>query len=71
MQEVSGQVDSEIKRFKEQATADLEAAASCFHCCLAEAAAQVLRADFWEVDLDRNFSIFGVRRFTEWPRPLH
>ena len=28
-------------------------------------------ADFWEVDLDSNFSIFGVRRFTEWPRPLH
>ena len=28
-------------------------------------------ADFWEVDLDSNFSIFGVRRFTEWPGPLH
>ena len=31
----------------------------------------VLGADFWEVDLDSNFSIFGVRRFTEWPGPLH
>ena len=28
-------------------------------------------ADFWEVDLDSNFSIFGVRQFTEWPGPLH
>ena len=28
-------------------------------------------ADFWEVDLDSNFSIFRVRRFTEWPGPLH
>ena len=28
-------------------------------------------ADFWEVDLDSSFSIFGVRRFTEWPGPLH
>ena len=32
---------------------------------------QVLGADFWEVDLDSNFSIFGVRRFSEWPGPLH
>ena len=23
------------------------------------------------MDLDSNFSIFGVRRFTEWPGPLH
>ena len=30
-----------------------------------------LGADFWEVDLDSNFSVFGVRRFTEWPGPLH
>ena len=30
-----------------------------------------LGADFWEVDLDSNFSIFGVRRLTEWPGPLH
>ena len=30
-----------------------------------------LGADFWEVDLDSNFSIFGVRRFTEWPGILH
>ena len=29
------------------------------------------QADFWEVDLDSNFSIFRVRRFTEWPGPLH
>ena len=28
-------------------------------------------ADFWEVDLETNFSIFRVRRFTEWPGPLH
>ena len=28
-------------------------------------------ADSWEVDLDSSFSIFGVRRFTEWPGPLH
>ena len=28
-------------------------------------------ADFWEVDLDSNFSNFGVRRFTEWLGPLH
>ena len=33
------------------------------------AIAQNLGADFWEVDLDSNFSIFGVRRFTEWPGP--
>ena len=30
-----------------------------------------IEADFWEMDLDSNFSIFGVRRFTEWPGPLH
>ena len=30
-----------------------------------------LGADFGEVDLDSNFSIFGVRRFIEWPGPLH
>ena len=30
-----------------------------------------LGAHFWEVDLDSDFSIFGVRRFTEWPGPLH
>ena len=31
----------------------------------------ILGADFWEVDLDSNFSNFGVRRFTEWLGPLH
>ena len=30
-----------------------------------------VRADFWEGDEDSNFSVFRVRRFTEWPRPLH
>ena len=30
-----------------------------------------LRADFWEGDEDSNFSIFRVRRFSEWPEPLH
>ena len=30
-----------------------------------------LGADFWEVDLDSNFSVFGVRQLTEWPGPLH
>ena len=29
------------------------------------------RDDFWEVDLDSNFLVFRVRRFTEWPGPLH
>ena len=33
--------------------------------------AHCLGADFWEVDLDSNFSVLGVRRFTEWPGPLH
>ena len=32
---------------------------------------QIVGADFWEVDLDSNFSLFRVRRFTEWPGPLH
>ena len=27
--------------------------------------------DFREGDEDSNFSIFGVRRFSEWPEPLH
>ena len=38
-----------------------------------------LRADFREgdedsnfsVDEDSNFSVLRVRRFTEWPEPLH
>ena len=30
-----------------------------------------LRADFWEGDEDSNFSVFRVRRFSEWPEPLH
>ena len=30
-----------------------------------------LRAGFWEGDEDSNFSVFGVRRFSEWPEPLH
>ena len=30
-----------------------------------------LRADFQEGDEDSNFSVFRVRRFTEWPEPLH
>ena len=33
--------------------------------------APLLRADFREGDEDRNFLLFRVRRFTEWPRPLH
>ena len=32
---------------------------------------QVLRADFREGDEDSNFSVFRVRRFSEWPEPLH
>ena len=32
--------------------------------------ARLLGADFWEVDLDSNFLVFRVRRFTEWPGPL-
>ena len=31
----------------------------------------LLRADFWEGDEESNFSIFRVRRFSEWPGPLH
>ena len=30
-----------------------------------------LRADFREEDEDRNFSACRVRRFSEWPEPLH
>ena len=30
-----------------------------------------LRADFREGDEDSNFSIFRLRRFSEWPEPLH
>ena len=30
-----------------------------------------VRADFREGDEDSNFSVFRVRRFTEWPGPLH
>ena len=30
-----------------------------------------IRADFREGDEDSNFSVFRVRRFTEWPEPLH
>ena len=30
-----------------------------------------LRADFREGDEDNNFSVFRVRRFTQWPGPLH
>ena len=30
----------------------------------------LVRADFWEGDEDSNFSVFRVRRFTEWPGPL-
>ena len=32
---------------------------------------RVLRADFREGDEDSNFSVFRVRRFTGWPKPLH
>ena len=28
-------------------------------------------ADFWEGHEDSNFLAFGVRRFSEWPEPLH
>ena len=31
----------------------------------------LLRAGFREGDEDSNFSVFRVRRFTEWPGPLH
>ena len=30
-----------------------------------------VRADFWEGDEDSSFSVFKVRRFSEWPEPLH
>ena len=30
-----------------------------------------VRADFREGDEDSNFSVFTVRRFSEWPEPLH
>ena len=30
-----------------------------------------VRADFRERDEDSNFSVFRVRRFSEWPEPLH
>ena len=32
---------------------------------------QALRADFWEVGVDSNFSVFRDEQFTEWPRSLH
>ena len=32
---------------------------------------QEIRADFREGDEDSNLSLFRVRRFTEWPGPLH
>ena len=41
------------------------------HCAGGRKVEVQLGADFREVDLDSNFSIFGVRRFTEWPGPLH
>ena len=31
----------------------------------------LLLDDFWEGDEDSNFSVFRVRRFNEWPEPLH
>ena len=30
-----------------------------------------IRADFRAGDEDSNFSVFRVRRFSEWPEPLH
>ena len=30
-----------------------------------------IRADFREGDEESNFSVFRVRRFSEWPEPLH
>ena len=30
-----------------------------------------IRADFREGDEDSSFSVFRVRRFSEWPEPLH
>ena len=30
-----------------------------------------VRADFRGGDEDSNFSVFRVRRFSEWPEPLH
>ena len=31
----------------------------------------IVRADFREGDEHSNFSVFRVRRFSEWPEPLH
>ena len=31
----------------------------------------LIKADFREGDEDSNFSVFRVRRFTEWSGPLH
>ena len=31
----------------------------------------LFRAAFWAGDEDSNFSVFRVRRFSEWPEPLH
>ena len=39
--------------------------------CLQKVPATLLGADFWEVGLDSNFSVFGIQRLTEWPGPLH
>ena len=49
------------------------------HGCLRAGACEILPgvhvtqigADFREGDEDINFSIFRVRRFTEWPGPLN
>ena len=32
---------------------------------------KIIRADFWDVDVDSNFSVFRDEQFTEWPGSLH
>ena len=40
------------------------------HAC--QGKMEFIRADFFgEGDEDSNFLIFRIRRFTEWPGPLH
>ena len=34
-------------------------------------ATAIVRADFWEVGVDSNFSVFRDEQFTEWPGSLH
>ena len=41
-----------------------------FHGSLCSGCGFLIRADFREGDEDSNFSVFRVRRFTEWPGAL-